>query len=479
MIFNDIYLRLKIKSTPQNQTHKKIFLKTPQISNKKGTRSKLKNKQVLSIAGSDSGAGAGIQADLKTFSAIGVYGTTVITSITSQNTKSVNKIFNLPKEHIQSQITSVLDDFNIKVIKIGMLNSKQIINSVSKLLSDRNYNIISDPVMVAESGDLLLEPKALETYKNKILPIADLITPNKSEAEKLSGKKIDSHKDLVEASREIIDIGPDYVVVTGGDLGGNDYFIDKNKITEIEGENFDIKSHGSGCSFSSAIASYITKSYNALESVKKAHKFTKHAIKESHEVGHGNRPVNQFYTIQKGKNRYEVFENFTKALNKLPNSFEKLIPEVGSNLAMATKYAENTEDVIAIPGRIVSTKNDYEIVGCPTFGASSHMARLILETKNFNRKIRSAINIKYSKTTIEKLKEKNYSLQSFNRKNVSKKNTMASGAKKAIEKFGGVPDIIYDKGEVGKEPMIRILGTTALDVVKKIYSIKQNHSSPK
>lgn len=425
-------------------------------------------KQVLSIAGSDSGAGAGVQADLKTFSALRVYGATVITSVTSQNTKSVNEIFDLPKKHIESQIKSILDDFEIKAVKIGMLHTKKVMESVFESLIDRNLKVVLDPVMVAESRDLLLQPEALGLYKNKFLEIADILTPNRVEAQKLSGTMIENERDLIDAARKIIEFGPSYVVVTGGNEDGDDFIVTKANSKKLEGKRFKVKSHGSGCTFSSAIASYIARGFSDFNSIKKAHKFTKNTIKYSHSVGSGSKPVNQFAINEIEIQKHRALENTKEAIRNLPTGFEKLIPQVGTNIAMSIKKPEDVNDVVGVPGRIVSTDEGFEVVGCPRFGGSSHVARLLIEANSFNEETRAAMNIKYSNRYIERLKKEGLSIESFKREEVSEKNTMTSGTKKAINKFGGVPDVIYDRGDIGKEPMIRILGHSSTGVVKKI-----------
>ncbi|PTD93935.1 bifunctional hydroxymethylpyrimidine kinase/phosphomethylpyrimidine kinase [archaeon SCG-AAA382B04] len=432
---------------------------------------KLSSKQVLSIAGSDSGGGAGVQADLKTFSALGVFGTTVVTSITSQNTKSVDSVYDLPKEEIRNQINSVLEDFKIRVIKIGMVHSKEIIEEVASSLSNRDVKIVLDPVMVAESGDLLLERDAVETFKDELLGISEVLTPNSAETQVISGIEIEDEESLLESGRRILELGPSNVVVTGGGIEGNDYLFNNDGVKKLEGEKFGVNSHGSGCTFSSAIASYLAKGFSVFEAVKKAQIFTKNSIKYSHEVGGGNRPVNQFAFCQKKESRYSVLRNIDEAIKKLPESFKRLIPEVGTNLAMATKNPENQNDVAGISGRIVSKKEEYEVVGCPRYGGSSHVARLILEANGFDENIRSAINIGYGEDRVKTFREKGFSVSSFNRDDVSKENTMSSGARKAIEEFGGVPDIIYDEGGVGKEPMIRVLGEKATQVVDKTLKL--------
>ncbi len=434
----------------------------------------MKKPIALSIAGSDSGAGAGVQADLKTFSALNIYGVTVITSVTSQNTKKVQDSINLPTSNIKSQIQAINSDFNLDAIKIGMLNSKEIIKTVSSEIKDLNAPIILDPVMVAESGDALIKEEAINSLKNDLFGKTELVTPNKSEAEKLSNKEIKSKKDIRSVCENTIDQGAKNVLITGGHLAGDDYFFDGKNLTKIPGENLKIKSHGSGCTHSSAIASFLAKGNKLIDSIRKAKNFTNTAIKKSQKIGKGNRPVNQFYSVLNKSDKFKVLFNIKKALNNIEEDFYKLIPEVGTNVGMATKFAENKEEIAAIPGRIVSKNTKHKVVGCPSFESSDHIARLILKVKEFDDEIRAAANIKFSEDILEKINKLDLTLSSFKRESVPEKDTMSHGAEKAIIKNNGVvPDIIYDEGGVGKEPMIRVFGKKATDVVEEINQINK------
>lgn len=260
-------------------------------------------KKILIIAGSDSGAGAGIQADLKAASALGVYSSTAITSITAQNTLGVQDVFNLPENIIKDQIQSVLSDIGADVIKTGMLATKGVIQAVSEALERyKNIPLVADPVMVAKGGHKLLADDAIGHLRDKILSKAFLITPNIPEAEVLSGLKISSVEDIKKSAQKICEIiGCNAVLLKGGHLEQEiltDILYEKGRGITLEMSVPKIKTnntHGTGCTYASAIASLLAKGFDLQSSVKEAHSYLQNAIKNSYSVGAGHNPVNHFW----------------------------------------------------------------------------------------------------------------------------------------------------------------------------------------
>ncbi|MFB6305645.1 MAG: bifunctional hydroxymethylpyrimidine kinase/phosphomethylpyrimidine kinase [Flavobacteriales bacterium] len=264
----------------------------------------MKNPPItLTIAGSDSGGGAGIQADLKTFSALGCYGITVIIALTAQNTKGVHHVEDVNMNSISAQLDSVLNDFTIDAIKIGMLHSSEIIKTIFQKLKEYDHfkNIILDPVMTAESGDVLLEKNALHSLKNQLIPNALLITPNLSEAEILLNGKINDSKQAVKELCE----NSNAALLKGGH-GNSDFSEDllferswENVIT-LSKKRVDTKNkHGTGCTLSSAIASFIARGYNLKEAVENSKNYITNALEngKNWNLGSGNGPVHHFYDI--------------------------------------------------------------------------------------------------------------------------------------------------------------------------------------
>ncbi|TYB35815.1 MAG: bifunctional hydroxymethylpyrimidine kinase/phosphomethylpyrimidine kinase [Flexistipes sinusarabici] len=259
-------------------------------------------RQALTIAGSDSGGGAGIQADLKSFAAAGVYGTSVITSVTSQNTQGVTDIFNLPLDSIESQIDAIFADFDISCVKTGMLSTAEIIQAVSDRL--QNYNVkklVVDPVMVAKGGSRLLEKNAVNTLVESLIPQAYIITPNIEEGEFLLNCKINNEEDMRKAAKELMRMGSEFVLLKGGHLKSRyakDILVGTNVELSFSAEKIGSKNtHGTGCTYASSIAAYLAKGFDIDKAVQTAKNYIYEAISSSRNlrIGSGHGPLNHFF----------------------------------------------------------------------------------------------------------------------------------------------------------------------------------------
>ena len=258
-----------------------------------------KNK-TLTIAGSDSGAGAGIQADLKTFSSLGVYGATVITAVTAQNTIGVQGFRMMSGDFVAEQINSVMSDIKPRSIKTGMLGNSEIIHAVCSALENNNYeNLIVDPVMVAESGDSLIDESAIASYINKLFPLATLVTPNIHEAQKISKTKINSEDSLIKSGKLILEMGAKRVLIKGGHWKedvAEDFLFSDNKIVKFSEARINtINTHGTGCTLSAAITAFLSKGDSMEFAIRKAKEYITDGLKYSYSIGHGSSPVNHFY----------------------------------------------------------------------------------------------------------------------------------------------------------------------------------------
>lgn len=258
-------------------------------------------KKLLTIAGSDSSGGAGVQADLKTFAALGTYGMSCICALTAQNTKGVTGVVNTPVPLVTAQLEAVYDDIPPDAVKTGMLSTAPIVRAVADFLGKhRGPPVVVDPVMVATTGAVLLEENAIGAYKEDLLPLADLITPNIPEAEKLSGRKISSVADMEEAAKDLIKYGCGAVLVKGGHRVSDalDVLCDGKKIWHFKGKRIETENtHGTGCTLSSAIAAYLARGLSLPDAVEKAKKYLTGAIASAavHKVGHGHGPVDHFW----------------------------------------------------------------------------------------------------------------------------------------------------------------------------------------
>lgn len=260
-------------------------------------------KTALTIAGSDSGGGAGIQADLKTFSAHHVFGMSVITAVTAQNTVEVRSIQTIATNIIADQIAAVFEDIQVDAVKIGMLGSSDVIETVADQLSIyQPTNMVLDPVMIAKSGDRLLSEDAITTLKTKLLPLATVITPNLPEAEALTGLKMETEQDLYTACQMLHELGAKNVLLKGGHSLGNpnDLFYDGENFHWLKAERISTKNtHGTGCTLSSAIASNLANGLLLKDSIEAAKTYITEAIRNSFPIGHGHGPVHHFYSFEK------------------------------------------------------------------------------------------------------------------------------------------------------------------------------------
>lgn len=253
--------------------------------------------KALTIAGSDSGGGAGIQTDLKTFAALDVYGTSVITALTAQNTLGVHGIHAVPAEFIACQLEAVLSDIQVQAAKTGMLGDSAAISAVAeKLIKYRIQNLVVDPVMVAQSGDRLLEESSVETLLNKLLPLSLITTPNIPEAEFLLGRKINNIGEMENAAKEIHLLGPRYVLLKGGHLPSKemvDVFYDGKSYYHLAEKKIETKNtHGTGCTYAAAITAHLARGCSPLESVKLSKHFITQAIAHGISIGSGYGPTN-------------------------------------------------------------------------------------------------------------------------------------------------------------------------------------------
>jgi len=438
----------------------------------------------ITIAGSDSGGGAGIQADLKTFAALGVHGTTAITSVTAQNTYSVVAVQDLEPDMIQKQIRAVAEDLGIDAGKTGMLHTEEIIKVVSSEVARYRFPLTVDPVMVAKSGAPLLKPEAMDAMKNHLLPRATIVTPNRFEAEKLADMKIKTKEHAKIAARKISQMGPDAVVIKGGHIneGGDavDILFFEGKFKAFRAPRLNVRTtHGTGCSFSAAIAAELAKGEKIPTAVETAKRFVTLAIKFGIDVGKGYGPVNPLVYLYRESSKYGVQMNIQEAKEILESNpkVALLVPEVGMNIAMAVPHAENVDDVAAIEGRIVKVLGGVEAVGSPRFGCSSHLARYILEVIEHNSTKRAAVNLKFSDKVLRLLGRRGLKVSFYDRKQEPEDvrriegMTIPWGVRQAIKRIGAVPDVVYHKGDVGKEPMIVILGEKASELARLVAQV--------
>ena len=443
----------------------------------------MKKKIALSVAGSDPSGGAGIQADLKSFSFLRLHGITVITCITSQNTQHVKKIHKLPVEIIENQIDILFEDFHIDAVKTGMLYDKEIIKCVAKKVSEYKLSPVVDPVMIATSGDTLSQNTFVNSFKRYLLPKTYILTANIPEACELTGLSINSIEDIKKNCQKLLSFGSKYALIKGGHLDT------KNAIDVLyDGKNFhefslpripNKKAHGSGCTLSAIITGLLALEETPVEAVRKAKYIVWDMINQGYTPGKGSDVLNHSCEIAMpptfpNNGYFDVWFELKNAIQKLVSILPlNFVPEVGMNFAYAVKNAQKLDEICAVDGRILKTKDKLRLNSNIGFGSSKHVASIVLAVMSVDKNVRSAVNIRYSKNIVELCKKIGFNVGSFERKNepANVTSTMEWGTKQAISKLGFVPDVIYDTGSIGKEPMIRVFGNNPEDVISKLKKL--------
>ncbi len=435
----------------------------------------------LTIAGSDSGGGAGIEADLKTFSSLGVFGTCAITAITAQNTTGVYEIFPIPAEVVKRQIDVVLEDIPVQATKTGMLYSKDIMVVVADSIDKYGLQVVVDPVFRAGTGDPLILEEDKRALIELVIPRALVVTPNVFEATDMARMKVVDVDGAKEAAKRVADLGAKAVVVKGGHLEGEtivDVLYCEGKFEIFKKPRVKGLFHGSGCAFSAAIAAHLALGHDVIEAVTKAEQFMDNALSFAFSVGRGRIPVNPMACLYNEAEKYHVLDDVTTAASLIERS-QELAPyaaEVGMQVAMALPYALNKWHVAAVQGRIVRFDGGLKAVGCVRFGASEHLTRVILSAMKYDSMFRAALNLRYDQQLVEAFRKLGYVVSSFDRRleppevKAVEGMTLSWGVQQAIKAAGNVPDVVYDLGDIGKEPMIRVLGTSARNVVEKALS---------
>ncbi len=423
---------------------------------------------VLIVAGSDSGGGAGIQADLKSLASMGVHGCTAITCVTAQNTEGVVTTYPLPVETLRDQIRVVLDDIQVRAVKTGMLYSEEIVKAASEELEGVGCPIVVDPVMIATAGSTLHASGFPEALTNHLLPMTAVVTPNLDEARALTGISIEDVDDMKRAAEALRKLGPEAVLVKGGHLKGElvDVLYDGRDFHTFGGYRHPKELHGSGCAYASSIAGYLAKGLELVESVAEARRRIAAGFDTAYAVGKGFELINSAYV----EDKWEVWRALRESLDELLSFLEpQLVPEVGINLGYALPGADSLDDVCAVEGRVVRKGEGVAAVGPPAFGASRHVARIILAAMSFDPRARSAMNVRYAEDLLEGCRAAGLELGTFDRTQEPEGvSTMEWGTQEAIRSSGRVPDAIFDVGGPGKVAMIRILGRTPQEVLEKL-----------
>lgn len=429
---------------------------------------------ILSIGGSDPSSGAGIQSDIRVFSILGAHTLTAITAITSQNTSKFGMVEPVSPKILQKQLESVFLDFKINGIKIGMVYNSKIIKVIHQQLKKLKIPIVVDPVIRSTTGGSLIKNSAKKDFQKYIIPLATIITPNKNEAELLTKIKISTKNTPEKVAKVIQNMGAKNVIITGIEEKKkvSDFVLEKNSKYIISGEKIPKINHGSGCNHSAAIVYSLAKKKNIKESVYFAKKFTYNSIKNAKEIGKG-------IAITDIQSKNGVEEELSSAITKFTKlkGIYKNIPECQTNFVFSKQRPKSTKDVLGISGRIVKAGTNVLVAGDLKYGGSKHVATALLSMNKKYPEICSAINLKYQSITLSKIKKSKLKVSSYDRskepKHVKiKDSTIKWGVNSAIKNSKKIPDVVFHKGDFGKEPMIIVFGKTPENVLEKILKIK-------
>ncbi len=436
---------------------------------------------VLTIAGSDSGGGAGIQADLKTIEAGGGFGTSAVTSVTAQNTTGVQSTHVLPVEEIGAQCRAVLSDFDVGAVKTGMLATSDVVGLVTERLAGTDAPAVVDPVMVAASGDRLLEPAAEAAYEGLVAE-ATLVTPNADEAEVLTGIEVTDTGAAREAGGRIVEMGADAALVKGGHVPGEevvDVLVTGETVETIGHPRVATDAtHGSGCTLSSAVATRLAHGDDLTEAVESSVDLLGRAVRYGLDVGDGPGAVHHAVDLRNRAERQPTVERVAGVVRQfVARDVSRLVPEVGMNVVGATPYAEVPDECAAVEGRLSRTLDGVTPARGVRVGASSHVARFLLAAREYDADLRFAVNCRFDDGVEAALDALEGPVAGYDRANepedvkAREGHTMGWGARRAFESGEGTPVAVWDRGDVGKEPMLKLLARDSAQVVDRTTTL--------
>jgi len=352
----------------------------------------------LTVAGSDSSGGAGLQADLKAFASEGVHGAAAITAITAQNTQRVAGIHPLPPEQVLAQIDAVLEDVHVSSAKTGMLYSGAIARAVAGRFQEENIPLVVDPVMVAGVGDALSQNDLAEAIRNDLAPVATILTPNLPEAEVLLGRPISGEDDIMEACRELSALGSEAVLLKGGHAEGavcRDVLYHDGRFTVMEHPRVPIRGHGGGCTLAALLAANLAKGHSLLDAAMRSHDAVRRAVLDNYPIGRGVPVVNPLSRLYGDAARYDASERLLCAARKaaclIPGEW---VAEGGTDMAYALPSARTPEDVCTLEAPLICRSGKALLPAGVMFGASRDITDIVLDAM-VRHGIRSAMGLRH------------------------------------------------------------------------------------
>ncbi|WP_435180382.1 bifunctional hydroxymethylpyrimidine kinase/phosphomethylpyrimidine kinase [Halorussus sp. AFM4] len=435
----------------------------------------------LTVAGSDSGGGAGVQADLKTIEAHGAFGTSAVTAVTAQHTRGVESTHVLPPAEVAAQIDAVTGDFDVRAAKTGMLATAEIVELAADRAAAADFPVVVDPVMVAASGDRLLDREAEDAYADLVAEAA-LVTPNADEAAVLTGVDVTDRESAVAAGEELVAMGADAALVKGGHVPGEtvrDVLVTSDRTCAHHHPRIDTDAtHGSGCALSAAIAARLARGDDLGEAVEAGVDFATRAVRYSLDVGEGAGSVHHSVEVRNRAARESTAEAVRGVVREFVDTdVSALVPEVGTNVVGATPYAERVDETAAVEGRVTRTLSGVKPNRGVRFGASSHVARFLLSCREFDPDLRFAANCRFDVDVEAALDSLDWAVAEYDRGSEpdevkeAEGSTMQWGARRAFESVEGTPVAVVDRGEVGKEAMTKIVAGDADELTERVLAL--------
>lgn len=434
-------------------------------------------KKVLTIAGFDPSSGAGITKDLEIFLLFSIHGFSIPTALTIQDHRGVYGVQPVPLE-VFSRMLSTLGALTLDGVKTGVLWKRSYMELVLSFLQQRKGLLyVCDPVFSAKNGFSFADDEAVIFLKEHLISHMDLITPNIEEAERLWGGKISSVEEMAEAARYLVGLGAKAAIIKGGHLAGKptDLLFDGKDVILHERVRFQEEIHGTGCLFSSLMLSLLVLGLPLREAFMRAEEWMEEFLRHRYRIEESGYFYTRSFFLQRQAEKMRVFETMKRLKEKLSSSdLACLVPEVQMNVGYALASPLGVEDVCAFPGRISVRKGRLYFNGEPEFGCSSHVARLIIQCMKYFPSLRSCANVRYREEYIRNAQKRGLKVLFFDRREEPEEVKVNEGESlpflidRVLSRASEPPDIIYDLGDMGKEPMIRVLGRDPFEVLRKM-----------
>jgi phosphomethylpyrimidine kinase len=443
---------------------------------------------ILTIAGSDSGGGAGIQADLKAITVLGGFGLSVLTALTAQNTKGVDAIHAPPASFVAQQLKTVLTDIDVAAAKTGMLFSASIMKAVAPFLRQAAFPVVVDPVCVSQSGHKLLQDEAVETLRELIFPHATLLTPNIPEAELFTGLAIRTPEDIALAAARLLEMGPRAVLIKGGhgldSVASTDWYArpGQKPLPFMQRRVSTRNNHGTGCTLSASIATHLGHGLELSQAVREAQRYLNLCLRDEIQVGHGSGPPNHIAPLLKERERWPVLRALAAAVDELAAmpGLGRLVGRAGMNFALAMPYAAGFDDVASLDAPLCRAADDRVVLaGRPAFGVERDEAAALLSARKVREDLHCCLSLRPGEDILAALEGLHVSVARFDRAEAPAgpaRNSDAAlewGAYHALSQHKAALSVgaLVDKGAFGVEGGICLWAAEPSELVRLVSRV--------